>query len=288
MTIKMTLPMGGNSDIKNLIFTILTNEYPLKIIELTNYIKKRYGKSVTFQGVRKALFQLIDENVVVRKENEFEINKDWVKNSKQFLDELYMKLVSEKKQEKLKYDSIGEDVSVFVFDSINDMMKVWQDLSDEWYKGYKKGEYNINCYQAAHSWEVLLHPDVETKLMGQTKKRGIKAYVLNTEKTPLDKSLIKFHNSIGVEAFINHSYASFDKSHYIGTYGPFIFQTKYPDSIVKRLDSFFRKNKNIDKINLSELSKIANTKVKIKMTVIKNLEMAKQINNSILEKMNLN
>lgn len=284
----MTLPMGGNSDIKNLVFSILVDEYPLKIIELTNYIKRRYGKSVTFQGVRKAILQLVDEGIVKKEDNNFLIDKEWVKTSKDFLNELYMKMVSVPEEKKKNtYDSLGEDLSIFIFDSINEMMSVWQELSDQWYKSHKKGEYNVNCYQAAHSWEVLLHPDVEAKLMGQTKKRGIQAYVLNTENTPLDRSLVKFHENIGVKATINHSAATFDKSHYIGTYGPYIFQAKYPLAIVRKLDKFFKKNMNTENLDLSELSKIANMKTEIKMIVIKNLEMAKQINNSIFEKMDL-
>ncbi len=285
MAIKMTIPMSGSSDIKNLVFSILTEEYPLKIIELTNFIRRRYGKSVTFQGVRKALMQLVNEGVVIKQNNEFLVNKEWVQKSKIFLDKLYLKLVEGKEKAK-NYDSIGGEVSVFVFNSINEMMRVWEDISDEWFKNFKKGDYNVNCYQAAHSWEVVLHPDIEAKLMSQAKRKGIKAYILCTENTLLDRNLVKFHEKIGVKMTINTSSSSFDKTHYIGTYGDLIIQAKYPIEIVKRIDEFFKKNKSISDLDLAELSDIANTKVKVKMTVIKNLEMAKQINASILAKMN--
>lgn len=232
--------------------------------------------------------QLVDEKVVVKENKEFMINKEWVQQSKKFLDGLYLKLVEGKKLKKtMKYDSIVGEVSVFVFNSINEMVRIWEDLSDEWYTSFKKGEYPINCYQAAHSWEVLLHPDVEAKLMGQCKRRGIKAYILCTENTPLDRNLAKFHEKIGVKVIINPSLSSFDKSHYIGTYGPLIIQAKYPPGIVKKLDAFFKKNKDISNLDLSELSSIANTKVEVKMTVIKNLEMAKQINASIFAQMGM-
>lgn len=286
MALSIVIPLGDKKDVKNLVFTILTEEYPLKIIELTNYIHKRYGKSVTFQGVRKALMQLVEDGVIIKENNEFLINKEWVKDSKKFLDHLYIQMF-EKNNTKKKVDSIGGDLSVFAFDSINEMMKMWESLSDEWFKNFKKGDYNVNCYQAAHSWEVVLHPDVETTLMSQSKKKGIKSYILCTENTPLDRNLVKFHDRLGVKMVINQSSANFDKSHYIGTYGPFIIQAKYPPEIVKRFDEFFKKNNNIENLDLTELSKIANTKVKIKMTVIKNLEMAKQINESILKKMDL-
>ncbi|MBW2990343.1 hypothetical protein KY348_01420, partial [Candidatus Woesearchaeota archaeon] len=63
MALSVTLPFGQKDNIKNLVFTILTKEYPLKIIELTNFIRKRYGKSVTFQAVRKAVLELVEAEV---------------------------------------------------------------------------------------------------------------------------------------------------------------------------------------------------------------------------------
>ena len=46
MSIEITLPLSGDGDVKDLIFSILTNEYPLKLIDLTKFIRKRYGKDI--------------------------------------------------------------------------------------------------------------------------------------------------------------------------------------------------------------------------------------------------
>lgn len=78
--------------------------------------------------------------------------------------------------------------------------------------------------------------------------------------------------------------SNFDKSHYVGTYGDLIIQAKYPQEMVKMPDKFFRKNSDMRKLDLSELSKIVNTKTIVKMTVIKNLEMAKHISAPIISK----
>ena len=61
-----------------------------------------------------------------------------------------------------------------------------------------------------------------------------------------------------------------------------IIQTQYPAKLVNALDSFFKKNKTIKTLDLGELSNIVNMKLEIKLTLIKNLAMAKQINKSIL------
>jgi len=281
MALNITLPFGKEDNVKNLVFSILTKEYPLKIIELTNFIRKRYGKSVTFQAVRKAVLELVADRVLVQTGHEFSINKPWVLESKKVLDALYQELTKEKITPR-SIDSIKGEVSVFTFDSLNELMKFWQDIIDNWFESFKKGDPNINCYQGAHGWEGLLHPDREKNMMGRLKNKGIKSYSLSMGNTPLDKYIWKFYSSIGLKTGFYPSASQFDKSYYVATYGETIVQVQYPKKIIEGLDQFFKKNKTIEDLNLKELSDIANQKIKVKMTVIKNLAMAQQINKSII------
>ena len=284
MVIRTSLPFCKKEGVKDLVFTILSKEYPLKIIQLTNFIKKRYGKSVTFQAVRKAVLELTSDGVLTKKEDHFSINKKWVLETKTILDELFIDLNKNLTTPKGVH-SVSEEVSVFTFHSLNELMKFWQDLIDYWFANFKDGDYHINCYQAAHLWEGLLHLDREKDLMSQLKKKGILSYILSKGNTPLDRNIRKFYKSIGIIVAINSSMSSFDKSYYVGTYGNLVVQTQYPEEIVRDLDHFFRKNKTIEKLDLKELSDIVNRKVEIKLTVIKNLAMAKQINKSIIDQM---
>lgn len=281
MSLEISLPLRKNNNTKSLVFTILTKESPLKIINLTNHIRKRYGKSVTFQAVRKAILELVEEGVLAQKDKEFYINKQWVKQAKQTIDKLYED-VNKSKDIPKRVETIGEEVSVFTFDSLNQLMKFWQDLVDNWFTHFKKGDPKINCYQGAHSWEGLLHLDKEKDIMGQLKKKGIKSTIVTIGNSPLDKKIAKFYKSIGVNTHLAPSTSNFDKGYYVGTYGALIVQTNYPPKLIKLLDAFFKKNKSLKDFNLKELSDIVNRKAKVKLTVIKNLEMAKQINKSIL------
>ena len=281
MVLHVSLPLGNKQKVKDLVFTILTHEYPLKLIQLTNFIRKRYGKAVTFQAVRKAVLELIVEGVLIKRNNEFLINKEWVKECKRIVDSLYQEIYEEKNLPK-KIDSIGEEVSVFTFTSLNEMMKFWEDLINDWFKNLKDNDYSVNCWQGAHAWEGLLHSDAEKRMMEQLKEKGIKSHVLFTSNTPLDKTLLAFYRSIGVQSRISKSSSRFDKSYYVGTYGELVIQTQYPEELVHLLDLFFKKNKRLEDLNLKELSDIVNRKREVKLSVIKNLAMAKQINKSIL------
>ena len=282
MVLEFILPFGNKStSAKNIIFSILVKESPLKIIELTNYIRKRYGKSITFQAVRKAVLELVREGVLTKKDKGFSINKAWVLEVKQALDKVYNDLIKEKVSP-MGIQSITGELSVFTFESINELMKFWQELIDNWFKNFKKGDYPINCYQAAHIWEVLLHLEQEEKIMKQLKQKGIKSYTVITSNTPLDKKMERYYRKIGVKTKIDKSSSSFDKSYYVGTYGDLVVQTVYPKKLVKELDLFFKANRSLEELDLSKLLAIVNQQIPVKLTVIQNLEMAKQINKSIL------
>lgn len=287
MALEMTLPFGKKGDVKNLVFSILVHENQLKLIQLMHFLRKRHGKEVTFQAVRKAVLQLVEEGVLTRKGHAYSINKQWVKEIKQAVDSLYEEIHAEKTQP-LKIDSIQGDVSVFTFSSLNEMMKFWQNLIQNWFRGFKKGDYNINCYQAAHVWEALLHLDREKEVMGQLKKKGIHSYILCTSRSSLDRSIQQFYRKLGVKMEIIPSSSHFDRGHYLGTYGDLIIQAQYPDELVHALDGFFKRNKTINALDLTELSDFVNRKHMIRLTVIRNIEMAKQINKHTLSQMGRN
>ncbi len=284
MPIRVSLPLDRTDSAKDMVFTILSKEYPLKIIDLTNIIKKRYGKSITFQAVRKALLELSFAGVINQTGKEFSISREYVRELKQKVDTLYTEIY-EQKSKPTREDAIGNEIAVFTFKSLNDMMVFWQDLIDDWYKHLKKGDPNVNVYQAAHAWEVLLHPDRERQIMGKLKKKGIKSYILSIGSTALDRNIKRFYHHIGVKMEIDPSLSSFDRKYYVGTYGDLIVQTQYPPDIVQALEVFFRKNSTLEKLDITELSRIVNKKSVIKLTVIKNMGMAKQINASVLGQM---
>jgi len=279
MVLRITLPLGKKDNVKNLVFSILTKEYPLKIIELMNFIRKRYGKGVTFQAVRKAALQLVEDGVLKREKNEFLINKEWVVQSKREIDGLYQSL-NRGKVKPRGLQSIKGEVSVFTFNSLNEMMKFWEDIIDDWFENFKKGDFNVNCYQGAHAWEGLLYADRERHMMGRLKKKGMKSYSLGMSNTSLDRFIWRFYKSMGLKVGLKASSSSFDRSYYVATYGENIVQTNYPKKLVKEMDEFFKKG--IKAINLKDLSNIVHKKIKIDLTVIKNLNMAKQINKSII------
>jgi len=284
MSLQISLPFGNKSNVKSLVFSILAREYPLKIIEIKNLISKRYGKNVSFQAVRKAMLELVNDGILLRKDNSFVVNKQWVFDSKKVLDELYSTIYLENVKP-IKVTSVGKELSVFSFNSLAEMMKFWENLIDDWFSALEGESSKINCWQGAHSWEALLFPETEQKVMSQLKKKGVKSYILTTGKTELDKFVLKFYKDLGIKFFRAPSSSFFDKEYYVATYGDLVVQTRYPKEIVEEMELFFKKTKNLQGLDLKKLSEIVNKKVNIHLSVSRNLDMAKQINHSIMYQM---
>lgn len=282
MSLQITLPFGDPTSTKNLVFSILSHEYPLRIIELSNLIRKRYGKSVTFQAVRKAILELVNDKVLLQEDKSFSINKQWVKESKAFLDKLYAQL-SQTKTKPASVEALHGEISVFTFTSLHEMMQFWYELMHEFLGRMKAG--NINAYQSAHAWEGILYPNQEQKIMLEYAKKKVKTYFLTTGTTPLDRQFIRVYKKLNIHCGQAPSTKSFDRTHVIGTYGEMIVQVQLTEEIARKLDIFFRKTKSLEDMNLLALTKIAELKTELKMTVIKNKAMAKQINTSIINQM---
>ena len=69
--LELNIPQSGEEtkNTKDLIFSILTIETNLSLIELTKRIRKDYNISITYQAVRKAVDNLIQQKVLKKINN---------------------------------------------------------------------------------------------------------------------------------------------------------------------------------------------------------------------------
>lgn len=277
MALRVVLPFGEKANVRDLIFSILTEEHPLKIAELANRIRKHHRKSVTFQAVRKAALQLVEQGVLKRENNKYSVRKDWLAETQQWLSDVQRRLHSEPREMQVSQ----ENLSVMKFCSVNEAISYWSGLIEEWQKNFKEGDPNVNCWQGDHIWEGALHADRERNIMGRLKDKGIVSYALSSSDTPLDRSIVKFFQEVGLNVLTGEASAN-QCGYYVGTYGDLVVSTQYPDEIVKEMDLFFSKATKLESLNLQELAEIVNRPCEVKLTVMQNLAMAEQINRSII------
>ncbi len=79
------IPDQNQLSTKDFIIHLLLREHPLSVKKIWNRMRVFHNKSVSFQGVYKALTELMEVGVVVKTpEKEYEINIDWIISVKRF------------------------------------------------------------------------------------------------------------------------------------------------------------------------------------------------------------
>ncbi|MBI2530142.1 MAG: hypothetical protein HYW05_03285 [Candidatus Diapherotrites archaeon] len=71
-----------NKSTKDVIISILSQEWPLSAKKIYNKVIREHGLNVSYQAVHKLLLQLLDDKVLEKQENEYSLNKDWIKRVK--------------------------------------------------------------------------------------------------------------------------------------------------------------------------------------------------------------
>ena len=85
MVFELTLPGWGNrKDTKDLIITLLLEEYPLNIRQIWRRMRKKFGKDISYQAVYKAVISLYETGVLNKNSGCYEISIDWVFRLKAF------------------------------------------------------------------------------------------------------------------------------------------------------------------------------------------------------------
>lgn len=259
---------------KDIIIHLLAKEHPLHIIPIKNYLKKRYGRNITYQGVRKIVKELLKEEIVEKENEGYQLRNEWVNSMRKFFTAMASSTIS--KQKKIS----NEETEVYEFEDLKSMMDFWYALVDDWLT-HEKGQVK-NYYQCAHAWEALLHLDNELQFIEKLKHRKIPINMLITSNTFLDRSILAFYRKHKITSAISNSHTTFDKSFYVGTYGKLIIQAIIDKELVAELENFFKISKALDSFALEKLQLIARKKSSIRMTVIRNSQIAEQINRSII------
>src|SRR3989344_6305884 len=184
---------------KDLVFSILSEDYPKTLTHLHREIKRKYGVSVTFQAVLKAVNSLVNHDVLVKEDKLYSLNKEWIFNTRKFFDNLYTEHFKVKRP--LKKVELGRDVIIYTLNNLLELDRLWNDLLTTWAKEEKGDKRNV--WKGKHTFWLLPRLQEEDILHDFMQKQGIKTYNLSTENTPLDKIAVRYYNHKGGHAKIN-------------------------------------------------------------------------------------
>jgi len=174
MVLSLTLPEPGKEKrVKDMIIDILSFEWPLTLSQIYNRISKDYASSVSCQAVYKAINELVDEQVLVKKEKQYAINIKWVEKIKEFavhVENNYKNNANMPLVDGLLKTKTENNVTVLTFDSTLDMDKAWMDIKKQYYKNLDK-EHDITVWEGNHCWWLLTYPESEYTELEKIKEK---------------------------------------------------------------------------------------------------------------------
>lgn len=267
-------PDEGSGTTKDLVFSILSREHPLSLIQLSNRIRKKHNVSVTYQAVRKATERLHEQGVLVKEERKYRINKEWVLSLKRYFDNLLATFEGNRDVHGFVDEMRKEDYAVYTFHNLLDLDDFWGDVIRNWSATSDSRESFFSSYN--YDFWFLINLGRETRLYEQMIGEGRDVHMLVLRDAPLNEWGKGIYEGIGANI---RTYADHDMPDTIdcNVMGDMILQVKYPEKITKRLRSFYAKYRNTQEMSHKEITEIVHTPGEIKLILFKNPSLARDI-----------
>ena len=257
------LQMNGKpKTVKEGIVTLLAKEWPLSVKQIFNKLKAEFGLSVSYQAVYKTINLLAAEEIVHKNGKGLELNREWIKKSK----ELSLQLESAYSNPDNKTQ---KEIGNFEFNSLHESDMF---LLDFILKNLPEKKETM-AWQWSHYWIPLFISMKEYQKI-KNLQNAFDVYSIVKGNTAIDKWCSEFWNKQGAHTKygIKHNSETDTVS-----FGEFTIKVYYPKKTMQKIDSFFKKAKKIEDLDIHQLFEtVFQDKTKIIMTINKNKELAER------------
>lgn len=266
---------------KDCIIYLLGYDWPLTAKKLYASIKKSFGLSITYQAVYKAIQELVQEGVVEKKENSYQINLKWLKELHSYTEIVQTNYFTKNRLkliEGIKEARAEGNISLLTFETLFDVEKYLYYLQKHYILNSK--EKDAICVHHNHEWRPLFYLRAEYNWVRKVKQLGNKTYVLCASKTALDKWCAGFYKRIGCNIKLGVNCANLCE---LMVFGDYVIQVYLPKAIKDGFSKNFNNIKNIEELELTKLfSDIFERKAEIQVIVNKDKKLAEQIKENTL------
>jgi len=258
------------NSLKSLIIQALADKHPLAVSELKIFLTRKHKRRFTFQAIHKCLNQLIGAKVVIRQDHRYHLDPDYILELESFINSLKEKYFQPFRQ--TFYVPDNQEV-IYHPESIAALDVLWNNILEEKIAEMERTDISF-IQHFPHVWFNLVHMDQEIKIVSTIMSRCHAFYTLVNGSTPLDALVGRFYR--GPRSFYKMRINSRleERGHCYGVLGSYILETYYPRPVAARLDRLFNSSTNIQEVNISELIALANTPIKLKLTLRNNVDLA--------------
>jgi len=253
----------GNKSSKDLIVSILSEEFPLPLKKIFFEVK-RQGASISYQGVHKSLTEMLAQGIIEKDGNKFRLSKKWINEISFFSKKLLKAYSSEtvinymhRENTQLCFDTLKDFDRFFIFEYFNFPNSVKKPVIAHWFHMYSL---------------IGLSEDDILALKEFISKNDF--YILCSGETPLDKFFGETFKKLGCRIKLG---AKGDASTDHIIFGDYLLQAYWPKEIKAAIKRIFSVN-SIEEFKLSSLLKLMHGKIEpIHVMVNKNSGLAEKI-----------
>lgn len=264
---------------KNLIIDVLSEEWPLSARVIWNKLRKDYSKSITYQAVYKLIQKMLEDKIIIKKENKYNLSKIWIKESKDFFS-ILDKNYDTKKVEKIPYSKSHLKKSVrYSFKTLSAMGNYAANYFTDFPNPEKK-PFISRCFEM---YSLLSLPREHLlKVKKVIEKYG--AYCLCNSNTLYDRLIARSYLAYVKNLKIKLRSKDSDECDYI-VLGDYVMRVYFSPE-VKKITSVFKKGlRSFFEIDFKTMFEVVNKEFDTPnyLVIEKNPEIAEQIRQNTLK-----
>ncbi len=284
--IELSIPQAGEETKsgKDIVFSILSQRQPLSAIEIVRIARREYNVGLTYQAIKKAIDTLVHQGVFIKEGKTYRINKQWLMNVKETVDNLLTTYESGKQIKSFTTDFSKDQYAVYTLTSLFDLDNFWDDILMYLTHHLQPSEHRSFVAQVHYTWWLLINLGREVKLFEGFTRDKIPSYNSVLCNVPLNKSAERSYENMGVRFKIGSEKPKRGEMVDVNVVGDSIIQVHYPQEIVEKLADFYQRYRTTEEMSLREITKIVHTPCEIKFTVFKNREIAQNLRESYMKK----
>ena len=208
--------MSAGKNVRNQVIEILGSEFPLSAKQIFNRVKKR-GLSGTYHGMYDCVQEMVRTGVINKEGVEYHLNQKWIMNIKLFINNVENNYNPFKNEAYRHVDiHLTKDAKVLGFSSIESFYDFMNASRKELID--RNGEnHNGVFWLADHLPGPLLFMGDRIKTIKKMNDNKIKHYIAIRGNKPVDKFVLNFYNSLGLDTVkigvkdkIKHTIAIYD------------------------------------------------------------------------------
>ncbi len=275
---ELPLIKSGERNTKNLVIMVLAGEWPLSVQDIYDTIHENYDPKVTYQGVRKAVLQLIGQGILEKNaKGQFKISHKWAESINRFSEEIRVTTTAEGGSEitsmpqyySRSYEFEGKPAEAYYWAAMQ-LVKAWE--------ADKSRRKLVTCIQP-HAIPLTIIKNQEYCALKKISSDG-DHYIACPSNTALDKLFVGVFTQIGAKTKTG---CKISKKCDLAVINDYIIEIYFPNAIRKKIDDAFKKNKKIDDKAIAAIhDSLIGSDAKSRVVITRNREIAEKIRKKIL------